>query len=172
MKKRVIIYMILPFAVGLFSCKPTVDNYKEAYNLALQKDQGDIDDEIYQKMKDEDAPQKTIVGSDTIRTKIEPLSRLNIDGSRTPPSNKFNVVVGIYKISINANAHVEQLVTQGYESFLLKNTDSQFYVVAGAFDEIESAAKFVKAFEKKHKGQYVGVDEPVVVTPSHLMKRF
>ena len=79
MKKHVIIYMILPFAVGLFSCKPTVDNYKEAYNLALQKDQGDIDDEIYQKMKDEDAPKKTIVGSDTIRTKIEPLSRHNIE---------------------------------------------------------------------------------------------
>ena len=172
MKKSVMFFVILPIAVGLFSCKPTVDNYKEAYNIALQKEQGDVDDEIYQKMKAEDAPKVTVVGSDSIRTKIEPLSRLNIDGSRTPPSKKFNVVVGIYKISINANAHVEQLSNQGYKSFLLKNTESQFYVVAEAFDDIESAAKFVKSFEKKHKGQYVGVDQPVVVTPSHLMKHY
>ena len=69
MKKKLMTFMILSFSIGLFSCKPTVDNYREAYNLALQKEQSDVDDEIYQKMKAEDAPKVTVVGSDRIRTK-------------------------------------------------------------------------------------------------------
>ena len=173
MRKSVIIAAIaLSAGIALTSCKTTVDNYQAAYDIAKQKDQGDLDNEIYAKIKAEEAPKVTVVNGDSIRTKVEPLSRLNPDGSRTAPSQKFNVVVGVYKIRVNANAHVEQLIEQGYKAFLLKNTESQFYVVAEAFDDIDEAAKFVKAFEKKHSGQYVGVEQPVVITPSHLMKRF
>ena len=147
MRKSVIIAAIaLSAGIALTSCKTTVDNYQAAYDIAKQKHQGDLDDEIYAKIKAEEAPKVTVVNGDSIRTKVEPLSRLN--------------------------AHIEQLIEQGYIAFLLKNTESQFYVVAEAFDDIDEAAKFVKAFEKKHSGQYVGVEQPVVITPSHLMKRF
>lgn len=154
----------------MIGCKPTVDNYKEAYDIALQKEQGDLDDEIYQKIKAQQQPKMTIVGTDSIRTKIEPLSKCSPDGSTMPVDMRFNVVVGKYKMPVNANAHCRRLNEDGFNSYLMKNSEQEYYVVAAGFEDIEEAAKFVKKIEKKYE-RFVGLDAPIVITPSHLMKR-
>lgn len=172
MKKGIILILGLSFGVGLFSCKPTVDNYKSAYDLALQKEQGDLDDEIYQKMKEEERPKITIVGNDTIRTKIEQLSLYTEDGALLPVDYKFNVVLGRYKIPVNAKAHCAQLKKDGYKAYMLKNMEQEYYVVASGFNTLEETAAFVKKMEKKYAGRYVGIETPIVVTPTLQMKRF
>lgn len=172
MRLRLFRYLLLLSVVSLtIACRPTVDNYKEAYDIALQKEQGNLDDEIYQKIKAQQKPKMTIVGSDSIATKIEPLSKCCKDGSTMPVDTRFNVIVGKYKMPVNANAHCDRLKEEGYNSYLLKNTESEYYVIAAGFDDLEEAAKFVKKIEKKYD-RFVGIDAPIVVTPSHMMKRF
>lgn len=162
-----VIFLTALLTVG---CKPTVDNYRAAYETALQKERQGVDDEIYEKMRLEAEPRVTVVGNDSVRTRVEPLSVYNSDGSTRPAVNKCNVAVGQYKMPVNAKAHCSRLTEEGYNAYMMKNSEAVIYVIAGGFPSLEEAAPFVSEYVVKHPGRLVGMSAPIVLMPSNLMR--
>lgn len=155
-----IIYILI-FLFGLFSsCKPTEKGYKSAYDVALGKRQSvltDIDVNLPEgALQEVDGAQlKQVDGANVyiLTQRISPL-----ENNQILPEN-YNVAVGKYKMSTNCKAQVESLKNEGYEAFSAKDTEGNYYTIAGSFSTLFEAVKFYQAFQKNKNRIYVGLHE-------------
>lgn len=172
MNRVILLSATLLLLLWVWSCKPTEDNYRAAYELAREKEHDGLEDEIYEKIRLEAMPEIQVVGNDTIRIKVEPLSRVDENDKTSMLSNRYNVAVAQYKMLANAISHRDRLQTMGYENAcMLKNSDEVYYVVIAGVGTAEEAASIVNQYQKKYPGQLVGMETPIVLQPSQLTRR-
>lgn len=152
----------------LAGCKPTEKNYKAAYDAAMARRAADeatmlADMPDMMAAIDMDAPRRVDVGADTVLVKTKSLAP--IDTFNMLP---YNVTVAIYKMSTNAKAHSERLRQEGYNSYVLKDNEGQFYTVSEAFDSLEPTPASIRRYVETHKSDmYVGLpSSPVVYVPA------
>lgn len=145
-----IIKIIVPVIVlmSLSGCKTNEDNYRAAYEVALQHQQGDVDPETGSLMKNEEMPSATVVGTDTLRMKTEIVAVYaeKRDGNAVKMF-PYNVVVGQFRQVFNAKAMRDRLKSYGYSPYIVATREPLYYVVASGCSTKADVAELVERIE-------------------------
>ena len=67
---------------------------------------------------------------------------------------KFNVIVGTFSITTNANGLKNSLKSDGYNAFTVQNAKGWYRVVAASFDTREAATSFREAIKQRYAGKF------------------
>lgn len=153
--------LLLAVAISAVSCKPTENNYKAAYDAALNKRNRDADITGGQ-LVSLDGPRLQKVDGDSVYVLY---SILRLEDAVKEDADKYNVAVGAYRMPANCDSQVEVLRERGYRSFSGEGRDGMYYAFAGAFPTIGEAAAFIRKYRSDNKGMsYVGLPgSPVVM---------
>lgn len=150
MAKGVLAVMIL---VGLSGCKPTENNYKAAYDAALSKREN-VDTERQAMAGDHqvlslDGPQKRTIDGQEVYVETR---RVRPEGDWAPSARpRYMIGIGVYRMGANARALAERLRSEGYESFLGRDSDDRLWVVIPGGSHIREAVTICREFESRHK---------------------
>lgn len=154
----------------LCSCKPSVDNYKAAYDLAVQRQHEGLTDELYDKMYQESLPRLQDVNGDSVRVKSLRLVRQYIPSAAdsaivVSSPQDYNVAVAKYKMLTNARAHADRLANGKFKlSHVLRTVDSDYYVIIYPATTLQEAAQVVKKFKDSGE-KTIGIPEPYILRP-------
>jgi len=142
--------MLLLALPTLTSCHSNEQNYRAAYDKAMEKRREGIGAETYAKIEAEKLRNTTVVNGDSIR-----LMRYhaNVDQDSASVAHRYNVVVANFKQRINARSYRDRLrEEEGHPSYILHGgPESSYYVIVKGFDDLEEAAAFLKDINNKVK---------------------
>lgn len=139
---------VLLLSVIFTACKTTEENYRKAYETALEKqNEGYTSDEITQMAREEAIP-RTLFNGDSIPLKGMYVSTVKLDPPVTAAS-RYNVIVATFKQKFNAMSVLTRLRDAGYNNGrLLIDRDQTFYVAASTTDTLKNAVATLKELEK------------------------
>lgn len=157
--KNYIIPAIVLACLATAGCKPTENNYKEAYDVAQQKRKAAATDPDMVlpagALKQIGDPMQTVVNGDTVSVAAE---HLKFEGGLEGVMKKWNVAVAKYKMPTNCASQTSDLFSEGYQAFYVLNREGYYYVIAGSFDSIGEAQAFAKQYSARHKASsFVGL---------------
>lgn len=152
----------LLFSISFVSCKTTEKNYKNAYDIAVQKSKDGIDEDTYNKIKNESKAPFTVIGSDSVRMKTE---FVRINGDNPSELKKFGIVVGQFKQIFNAKSFRDRLRDKKYPAYIVENRESLYYVIVHGFDTETEAAAYLKNI-KKNVPFRIPVEDPWILVPA------
>lgn len=151
-------------AIVVSSCKPTENNYRQAYDAAKAKREAANAEAMVPTtgLLSDDGTSLKIVNGDSLFVSND---RLRREPAMTDVMKRYNVAVGVYKMNTNAKAQAAALTEKGYNAHAVMTTGDRWYTIAGCFDTIEEAQAFIKEFKKKNPGYpYIGLPgSPVVI---------
>lgn len=151
-------------ALMFASCKPTENNYKAAYDAALEKREAVSREQMLPAtgLLSDDGPQMKILEGDTIFVLKELLYR----GEPAQKVAGWKVAVSLYKMETNASANATDLQNSGWKNaFAAHAKGEKWYVVVDKTSTLDSARVIAKEFIKKHKNYpYIGLpSSPVLI---------
>lgn len=126
-------------AVFLTGCKTTENNYRSAYEVALQKRQNaeDEDTDLMQGVK--------VIKESDLRTQVidgDPVPvRVTVGSVLKGPQNQYSVIIARYKLNTNAIAHYESLAKKDTTAALIQTAEDEFLIAPSSSKKIEDAAK-------------------------------
>ncbi len=121
------------FVLIAVSCRTTEKNYREAYELA--KGTGTIQDTLIANLIAEDqAPVEVEVAGRIMKMRKEYVSIVADKGVSKEMLKRFNVVVGRFKQLFNARSMATRMSSLGYNSFVVVDRTTSYFVVAAATD--------------------------------------
>ena len=124
---------ILIFMLMVVSCRTTEKNYRQAYELA--KGTGTIQDTLIANLIAEDqAPVEVEVAGRIMKMRKEYVSIVADKGVSKEMLKRFNVVVGRFKQLFNARSMATRMSSLGYNSFVVVDRTTSYFVVAAATD--------------------------------------
>lgn len=139
-------------ALALLSCKTTEENYRAAYEKAIeaQNDSTSLESTIYgaQRRRVVEATVNTAEGSVEVRR-----ARVRVtDGTGSPDDlHQYNVVVGQFKQVFNAKSLRQRLVDKGFDkTFVVETSEPYYYIVVGSFDSAAEAQDAMNEFKTKN----------------------
>lgn len=149
--KKLTIPMLILLAVSptmLHSCKTSEENYKKAYEAAVEKqNEGYTEEEILNMAKEEAIP-RTLFNGDSIPMKGVYVNTVKLD----PPveaARRYNVVVATFKQKFNAMSVLDRLRAAGYtDGRLLIDRDQRYYVAASTTDTLADAVATLRELQK------------------------
>ena len=143
------ISVMLMAVVTLTACHSSEQNYREAYEKAMERRQTGIGAETYAKIEAERQKFTTVINGDSVR-----LLFVNADVAidSTDTAMPYNVVVASFSQRINAKSYRDRLreecgLTGSY--VLYGGDDKQYFVIAQGFDDRESAGAFLHDINSK-----------------------
>lgn len=157
--------------VVLTGCKPTENNYREAYTAAMNKKQASSGDDVLLPS----GVQFHRVGSpDEKKVDGEMVKVVNMkikydDAGEPVTPERYSVAVSRYKLPTNARAQAKDLRSAGKEtdtrnSFVAKGADGGYYVIAASFPEISQAAEYARKYAASHsKESIVGLEDGIII---------
>lgn len=167
MKKIIIPVLLLLALAGAISCKPTESNYRAAYDAAQGKRKAsaaaDADMAIPAgALQAIGGPAIRVVNGDSVYVTSE---RIRFEGGLENELRKWSVAIARYKMPTNCASQTNDLFSEGYKSFFVRNTEGAYYVIAGSFDTLDEAATFaVEYARKKSPSVFVGLPHaPVII---------
>lgn len=124
--------------LALVSCKTTEKNYREAYELA--KGSGTIQDTLIANLIAADqAPVDVEVAGGVMKMRKEFVSIVMDEGVTKDMLKRYNVVVGRFRQLFNARSMSKRMASLGYQSFLVVDRTTSYFVVAASADQQEEA---------------------------------
>ena len=163
--------LLIFIAVGLLlaACKPSENNYKLAYDTARRLEREGLDDGVFELMQQEALPPMVHVLGDSVRVKRVALkwyyTPAAIDSGRPIEPAAYNVAVSMFKMPTNAKAQADAIAAEGYRSCVMRHRSDTYYVIAGAVESLDSAARLSSRYLSTHKSGYVGLTCPVALQP-------
>lgn len=164
--KRFFKYVVLSAfgMIFLSACKPTENNYRQAYDAAKAKREAANADAMIPAsgLLSDDGTSLKIVNGDSLYVSRD---RLRLDPENPDILKAYNVAVGVYKMNTNARAQAAALAEKGYDAHAVMTTGDRWYALAGGFSSLEDAQAFIKEFKKKNPGYpYIGIPgNPVII---------
>lgn len=152
MRRLTLISVLVALLAGIAmtSCHSNEQNYKQAYDKAMEKYKEGIGAEMYDALQAERRRATTVVDGDSVR-----LLRMyaNVYGDSAKVARKYNVVVGEFTQEFTAKSYRDRLRSEeNHPSYILYGgTDKKYYVVVHAFDQVGEAGAFLKDIDKKVK---------------------
>lgn len=141
---------LLATCVFTTSCHSNEQNYKAAYDKAMDKYKTGIGAETYDRIQAEKMRLNTVINGDSVR-----LVRMyaNVYDDSTTIAKPYNVVVAEFTQQFNAKTMRDRLRTEDHQPsyVLFGGNERKYYVIASGFDDKESAALFLKEANKKLK---------------------
>lgn len=131
------------------SCHSNEQNYREAYEKAIERRKTGINADTYAKIEAERQRFTHIINGDSVRM-VYVNADVAIDSTDT--ASEYNVVVATFSQRINARSYRDRLrqecgLTGSY--VLFGGKDRQYFVVAQGFDNKEDAAAMLHDLDSK-----------------------
>lgn len=149
----------------MFSCKPTEQGYKSAYEAAKNKrDQVDPDEDLLtggHRLLNEDSSNWKVIGKDSLQ--IQHMFLRPADGSKWPESGPYHLAVAMFKMTTNANSMLEDLSGKrsSLKPVIATDGKDRHYIIAGSATYVDSLGNVLKTFRKENPGfQYIGLTPP------------
>ncbi len=140
MKNILHIIIMLALAALATGCHSNEENYREAYEKAMQRRQTGIAAETYAKIEAERQRYTHVINGDSVRM-VYVNANVAIDSTDT--AHDYNVVVATFSQRINAKSYRDRLREEcGLKGsyILYGGKDKQYYVIAQGFDNSSDAA--------------------------------
>lgn len=158
MKKTLYLFAVMMAAVLLTACHSNEQNYREAYEKAMERRQTGVGAETYAKIEAERQRYTHVINGDSVRMVYV---NANVAIDSTAIAKPYNVVVASFTQRINAKSYRDRLVEEcGLQGsyILYGGNDKQFFVVAQGFDTSAEAAAMIHDL-----GQYLCIKllEPI-----------
>ena len=146
------LYIIVAFvlaSVMMTSCHSSEQNYREAYEKAMERRQTGIGAETYAKIEAERQRYTHVINGDSVRMVYV---NANVAIDSTDVAHDFNVIVATFTQRINAKSYRDRLreecgLTGSY--VLFGGKDRQYFVVAQGFDNSGDAAAMLRDLDKR-----------------------
>ena len=141
--------MLLMTAVILTACHSSEQNYREAYEKAMERRQTGIGAETYAKIEAERQKYTTVINGDSVRL-VYVNANVAIDSTDT--AMPYNVVVASFSQRINARSYRDRLREEcglAGSYVLYGSDDKQYFVVAQGFEDKEAAGAFLHDINNK-----------------------
>ena len=144
-----ILVMAIVATVMLTACHSNEQNYREAYEKAVERRKTGIGAETYAKIEAERQRYTHLINGDSVR-----MVYLNVNTiiDTTVVAQDYNVIVATFSQRINAKSYCDRLHEECglQDSYVLfGGPDKKFFVVAKGFDNSGDAAAFLKELDKK-----------------------
>ncbi|MBQ0115494.1 MAG: SPOR domain-containing protein [Bacteroidales bacterium] len=149
MKIKSVLSLLL-VTLALTSCHSNEENYKAAYDKAMERHMAGIDQSTYDKIQNEKYAPNTLINGDSVRLMRYIVNVVDGDDSI---AHRYNVVVAGFKQIFNAQNYRDRLhKDEGYPAYVLEApADKKYYVIAKGFDNQDVAASFLKALPSTMK---------------------
>ena len=149
MKKTIFFIVMMVAAVVMTACHSSEENYREAYEIAVEARKTGISAETYAKIEAEKQRYTHVINGDSVR-----MVYLNVNTviDSTDVAQDYNIVVATFTQRINAKSYCDRLREEcGLQSsyVLFGGPDKQYFVVAQGFDNSGDAAALLKEIDKK-----------------------
>ena len=150
MKNYLILLLVTVAVTGITSCKSNEANYRAAYDRTVerQREMEGVDESTYARIEAERTANTAVVGGDSVRMVV---NRVNIVDAESADLKPYGVVVGEYKQLFNARSFRDRLKKEGHPSYVVKDSESNYYVIAEGFDTSVEAADFMKNISDRIK---------------------
>ena len=143
MKKTLYLFAVMMAAVLLTACHSNEQNYREAYEKAMERRQTGVGAETYAKIEAERQRYTHVINGDSVRMVYV---NANVAIDSTAIAKPYNVVVASFTQRINAKSYRDRLVEEcGLQGsyILYGGNEKQFFVVAQGFDTSGEAAAMI-----------------------------
>lgn len=141
--------MMMVAIVVITGCHSSEQNYREAYEKAVERRKTGIGAETYAKIEAERQRYTHVINGDSVRM-IYMNANVAIDS--TDVAHNFNIVVATFTQRINAKSYCDRLREECglKDSYVLYGgNDKQYFVVAKGFDDKDEAAAYLRDIDKK-----------------------
>ena len=147
--KKTLYFIILLAAVLLAACHSSEQNYREAYEKAMERRQTGIGADDYAKIEAERQRYTHVINGDSVR-----MLYVNVDVAidSTDVASDYNVVVATFTQRINAKSYRDRLREEcGLKGsyVLFGGKDKQYFVVAQGFDNSDDAAAMLHDIDQR-----------------------
>ena len=135
--------------IFLTACHSSEQNYREAYEKAMERRQTGVGSETYAKIEAERQRYTHVINGDSVRMIY---MNVNIAIDTTDVAKPFSVVVASFTQRINAKSYRDRLREEcGLKgSYVVQGgPDKLYYVVAQGFDTHTDAAAMLHDLDKK-----------------------
>ena len=149
MKKTLLIIVTALLATVLMtSCHSSEENYRAAYEKAVERRKTGVSAETYAKIEAERQRYTHVINGDSVRMVY--LNVNTVDSTQT--AQDYNVIVATFSQRINAKSYCDRLREEcGLQGsyVLFGGPDKKYFVVAQGFDNSGDAAAFIKEKDTK-----------------------
>lgn len=148
--KRILYIIMLLAAVMLTACHSNEQNYREAYEKAMERRQTGVGAETYAKIEAERQRYTHVINGDSVRL-VYVNANVAKDIDSTAVVKPYNVVVASFTQRINAKSYRDRLVEECglKDSYVLYGgNDKQYFVVAQGFDTSGDAADMIRDIDQ------------------------
>ena len=169
---------VLPFVVVLLSllgavgCKTNEANYRQAYEVAVNKsrESSGVDSTIYSRIRNSAQTSALVVKGDSLPMRTEYIGYTDDGGASREMLKIYNVVVGQFKQVFNARQMRARLINSGYDSAFIVHTREPLYYVCTATCATadEAAAEYARV--RNDKSIVLTAPLPFILRPAHLAR--
>lgn len=140
--------LLIAALISMSACKTTEENYRKAYQSAVDRqNEGYTDDELASMAREEAIPRSVFKG-DSIPLKGIYVNTVKLDPP-TPAAERYNVVVATFKQKFNALSVLDRLRQGGYtDARLLVDKDQLLYVAAVSTPSLDEAVAALRELQK------------------------
>ena len=140
--------MAVTVSVLMASCHSNEQNYREAYEKAIERRKTGIGAETYAKIEAERQRYTHVINGDSVRMVF---MNTNVAIDSTDEAKTYNVVVASFTQRINAKSYRDRLREEcGFPSYVLYGgPDKLYYVILQGFDDQQEAAELLRDIDKK-----------------------
>ncbi|MBO7609869.1 MAG: hypothetical protein J6S96_06680 [Muribaculaceae bacterium] len=145
---RIFYYLLLLLLVMTFtSCHSNEQNYKAAYDKAMEKYRDGVGAEEYERILAEKVKPTAVVNGDSIILKT---MHVNVTDDSVSVLKPYSVIVAQFKQKFNAITMRDRLhKEEGFKSYVLfGGPDKKYFVAVKGFDELDVATAFLKNIDK------------------------
>lgn len=150
MKKTLYIFLTaIAASLLMTSCHSSEQNYREAYEKAMERRKTGIGAETYAKIEAERQRYTHVINGDSVRMVYV---NANVAIDSTDVAKPYNVVVATFTQRINAKSYRDRLREEcGFAGsyVLFGGPDKLYFVILEGYDDKESAAAMLKDLDKK-----------------------
>lgn len=147
-----IAYILLVAVIGLMmtSCHSNEQNYKAAYEKAMEKYRDGVGAEEYERILAEQVRPTVVVNGDSV---ILRTMHVNVTDDSVSVLKPYSVIVAQFKQKFNAITMRDRLhKEEGFKSYVLfGGPEKKYFVVVKGFDELDVATAFLKSIDKSVK---------------------
>ena len=135
--------------LAMTSCKTTEENYKAAYDIAVQRNQMGVDRNLSAFIeREKHLAEFSVIEGDTVRIITEKVSMVDFDASAM---KNYGVVVGEFKQIFNARSYRDRINLAENDTenpaYVVMNPEKKYYVIYKGFDTKEAATAFIKNYD-------------------------
>lgn len=137
----ILILLLLAFIPS--SCKTTEENYRSAYQKAVEarRQADEPEDNIFGGIQRRMSTSFVVVGNDSIPISFTHLFVITDGDKPAAVMKKFNIVVGQFKQKFNALSLSRRFAESGWpDTFVVQTAEPYYYVIASSSDSVADIA--------------------------------